>query len=212
MKYLLLVTLMGTVLPTYSQNHMNSKMNRNSDFESQMLAEHNDQKPPKKSSFSFWFFSSNDKDKKNNKSQHMGRRSRHMRIFDTHAIFDFDTEIEVAMANSKEKRETYLKESRLLNAQITFYEQELILLVNEHRSGMDKSQEILDVYTKLYELCYQSYEMMYVHTQEISGIFKNTYAEYDVKTREKIADSSTNPDVLVDELVTRYTTFLSETD
>lgn len=216
MKYILLIGLFSlSHVFVFSQDKMynstmmvsynnENKANRNRDNRNRGRSRDNkDSRKEKNSGFNFWFFSSK------SKNSHSSSHNNYMKIFDSHAIFDFDEEIALAVSNSEVARETFQRESRLLAAQIKYYEEELMILLDEQLKGTDRSDDILETYNTLYELSYENFSMMNSHTQEITEIFKNTFDTYDIKIREKIKTATTNKEGLLDELTTRYNIFLN---
>ncbi len=144
------------------------------------------------SKFTFWF------------SQKGSKRQRHMQIFDQHAIFDFDTEISSALTNTRDLQDAFRKDKKLLDIQIEYLEKELVKLIQEHQINGNKSQEILETYRALFELCMQNYELMDNHTTKIQQVFQETHKNYATKIQQKIVTATQDPDILTEELIKRY--------
>ena len=144
------------------------------------------------STFSFWF------------SQKDSKKNRHMQIFDQHAIFDFDAEISSALTNTRDLQDTFRKDKRLLDVQIEYLEKELVKLIKEHQINGNRSQEILETYKALFDLCIENYALMDSHTTKIQQIFQKTHENYATKIQKKIITATEDPDILTEELIKRY--------
>ena len=142
--------------------------------------------------FTFWF------------SQKSSGNQRHMQIFDQHAIFDFDTEVASALTNTRDLQDAFRKDKMLLDVQIEYLERELVQLIQDHQTNENKSQEILETYTALFNLCIQSYNLMDNHTTKMKEIFQETYKNYNTKIQQKIATATKDPEILTEELIKRY--------
>ncbi|MGL5955695.1 MAG: hypothetical protein ACRC0X_03715, partial [Brevinema sp.] len=143
-----------------------------------------DSKNNSKTSFSFWF------------STPKQDRS-HMKVFDTHAIFDFDKEIFIALTNTKELQYEFRKEIRLLDLQIRYLKNELIILIQDHQRGTNKSQQMVETYTQLYQLCDKRYSVLDDHTKAMQDILSATYQKYHNKIQEKLSVANKDPDIIV---------------
>lgn len=137
-------------------------------------------------------------------SQKSSEKSRHMQIFDQHAIFDFDTEISSAMTNTRDLQDAFRKDKKLLDVQIEYLERELVKLIQDHQINGNRSQEILETYTTLFNLCKQSYDLIESHTQKIQELFQETYKNYNTKIEQKIVVATQDPEILTEELIKRY--------
>ena len=142
--------------------------------------------------FTFWF------------SQKSSGNQRHMQIFDQHAIFDFDTEVASALTNTRDLQDAFRKDKMLLDVQIEYLERELVQLIQDHQTNENKSQEILETYTALFNLCIQSYNLMDNHTTKMKEIFQETYKNYNTKIQQKITTATKDPEILTEELIKRY--------
>ena len=142
--------------------------------------------------FTFWF------------SQKSSGNQRHMQIFDQHAIFDFDTEVASALTNTRDLQDAFRKDKNLLDVQIEYLERELVQLIQDHQINGNKSQEILETYTALFDLCIQSYNLMDNHTTKMKEIFQETYKNYNTKIQQKITTATKDPEILTEELIKRY--------
>ena len=149
-------------------------------------------KGPNPAKFTFWF------------SQKSSGKQRHMQLFDQHAIFDFDTEIASALTDTRDLQDSFRKDKILLDVQIEYLERELVKLIQEHQINRNKSQEILETYTALFDLCTQSYSLMDNHTTKMKEIFQETYKNYNTKIQQKITTATKDPEILTEELIKRY--------
>ena len=144
------------------------------------------------STFTFWF------------SQKGSKKNRHMQIFDQHAIFDFDIEISSALTNTRDLQDSFRRDKMLLDVQIEYLEKELVKLIQEHQINENKSQEILETYKALFDLCMENYALMDSHTTKIQEVFQKTHKNYATKIQQKIVTATQDPESLTEELIKRY--------
>ncbi|MGL4677488.1 MAG: hypothetical protein ACRCWI_07460 [Brevinema sp.] len=151
-----------------------------------------------------------DKHKKENPSFSFSipkQNQSHMKVFDTHAIFDFEEEISIALTNTKELQSEFRKEMRLIDIQINYLKNELMGLLEGHQKGTNNASQMVDTYSQLYQLCDKRYSTLDEHTKAMQDILSTTYEKYHNKIQEKLSIAKEDPDMIVTELLDRYAAF-----
>lgn len=151
----------------------------------------------KKSSFSFWFQFPPKKNKQDN----------HRHVFDEMVILNKNKDILLMLSNNQISKDSFRREIKLIDLQIDHCVEQLKTLLDGQEQGINNSEAIVMIYSKIFELSELKYITIKNHSDELLRFFDEMATKQYAEIREQIKDAEKDPQALTDSLLDKYQDF-----
>lgn len=159
-----------------------------------LFAQENPQNSQKKG---FWIFSF---EKKELPPRDEMRERKHsmekLRIFDYVTVFQLENEMKDYAESAYSLKNSFMEKERLIVRERKILIDELDALLQEHKAGRDRSQQILRHYKHLYSNTKKMHSLGMEHAQELQALSQNIYENYQKKIDARMTDFEKNPQEL----------------